>query len=96
MSFPTCVIPTINPVYHVHQEEIFQSISDDNSAVIRGDIVKLQQTSVSPVTHQPLILNIVNHLGNDPPRHVLQHRHHRFIFLSGSHPVQILAELRLW
>jgi len=45
-----------NPVYHVHQEEVFQSASDNYSAVIRGDIVKLQQTSVSPVTHQPLIL----------------------------------------
>ena len=53
MSFLTCVIPTTNPV---HQAEIFQSSSDDNSAVTRGDVVRLQQTSVSPVTHQPLIL----------------------------------------
>ena len=88
MSFPTCVIPTLNSVYHVHQEENFQFVSDDNLAVIRGDIVKLQQTSVSPVMHQPFIMNIVNISGNDPPRHVLQRHHHRFIFLSGSHPVK--------
>ncbi|KIK03245.1 hypothetical protein K443DRAFT_676909 [Laccaria amethystina LaAM-08-1] len=36
-------IPDTN--HHRMREEIFQSISDDNSAVIRGDIVKLQQTS---------------------------------------------------
>ena len=69
-----------------HQEENLQFVSDDNLAVIRGDIVKLQQTSVSPVTHQPSILNIVNLSGNNPPRHVLQRHHHRFIFLSRSHP----------
>ena len=67
-----------------HQEENFQFVSDDNLAVIRGDIVKLQQTSVSPVTHQPSILNIVNLSGNDPPRHVFQRHHHRFIYLSRS------------
>ena len=71
MSFPMCVISTLNPVYHVHQEENFQFVLDDNLAVIRGDIVKLQQTSVSSITHQPLILNIVNLSGNDSPRNVL-------------------------
>ena len=86
MSFLMCVIPTLNPVYHVHQEENFQFVLDDNLAVIRGDIIKLQRTSVSPVTDQPLILNIVNLSGNNPPRHVLQRHHHRFIFLSRSHP----------
>ena len=45
-----------HPVYHVHQAEHFQSAPDDNFAVIRSDIAELQQTSVSPVTHQPLIL----------------------------------------
>ena len=34
-----------------HQEENLQFVSDDSLAVIRGDIVKLQQTSVSPITH---------------------------------------------
>ena len=70
-----------------HQEENLQFVSDDNLAVIRGDIVKLQQTSVSPVTHQPSILNVVNLSGNDPPCHVYQCHHHRFIFLSRSHPI---------
>ena len=74
-----------------HQEENLQFVSDDNLAVIRGDIVKLQQTSVSPVTHRISHrfwnLNIVNLSGNDPPRHVYQRHHHRFIFLSRSHPI---------
>ena len=67
-----------------HQEENLQFVSDDD---IRGGIVKLQQTSVSPVTHQPSILKIVNLSGNDPPRHVFQRHHHRFICLSRSHPI---------